>query len=275
MFDARVQLANIPEVAAQTARMVRAMRAWPATAWQRATYCPDWTAADAIAHLATGADFYAQVITSGRSGEPLLPWGVKDGAEMRQVRLANGRKLIEAGAAALVDGFEREAAMFQEAITSLQEAELARTAWHPRGLVPIGSWIGMRLNELVIHNWDVRQPHEAKPYLDTEALPGMMRFLPEMQWQLLSQRLPDGLDGVHVFQGTNTAWAFHVQGTTVTYVPEAPVASDTQIRGDDELLILLTMGRSDVETALQSGALALTGDAAQGRQVCDTLFRSF
>ena len=226
VFDARVQLANIPEVAA-------------------------------------------------RSGEPQLPWGVKDGAEMRQVRLANGRKLIEAGAVALVDGFEREAARFQEVITSLQEAELSRTAWHPRGLVPIGSWIGMRLNELVIHDWDVRQPYEAVPHLDAEALPGMMRFLPEMQWQLLSQRLTDGLDGVHLFRGTSRAWAFRVQGTTVTYIAAAPMASDTQIRGDDELLILLTMGRSDVEAALQSGAIALAGDATQGRQVCDTLFRAF
>ena len=41
-----------------------------------------------MAHLATGGDFYAQVITSGRSGEPKFPWGANSPAEVREARQA-------------------------------------------------------------------------------------------------------------------------------------------------------------------------------------------
>jgi hypothetical protein len=67
-FNAREQLAHIPVIANETARMIQTFRSWPQSYWSRPTYCPGWTAADAVAHLATGGDFYAQVITSGRSG---------------------------------------------------------------------------------------------------------------------------------------------------------------------------------------------------------------
>ena len=59
-LTAREQLANIPVIANETARMVQALRSWPQSYWSRPTYCPGWTAADAVAHLATGGDFYAQ-----------------------------------------------------------------------------------------------------------------------------------------------------------------------------------------------------------------------
>ena len=56
-LNAREQLANIPVIANETARMVQAFRSWPQSYWSRPTYCPGWTAADAVAHLATGAIF--------------------------------------------------------------------------------------------------------------------------------------------------------------------------------------------------------------------------
>ena len=61
-LNAREQLANIPVIANETARMVQTFRSWPQSHWSRSTYCPGWTATDAVAHLATGGDFYAQVI---------------------------------------------------------------------------------------------------------------------------------------------------------------------------------------------------------------------
>jgi hypothetical protein len=39
-----------------------------------------------------------------------------------------------------------------------------------------------------------------------------------MQTQFLSQCLGDGLDGVHVLRAGDTAWAFCIQGKTVTYL---------------------------------------------------------
>ncbi|GIX49549.1 MAG: hypothetical protein KatS3mg131_3760 [Candidatus Tectimicrobiota bacterium] len=274
-FDAREQLANIAVVADETARMARDFRAWPEAHWWRQTYCPGWNAADVVAHLATGADFYAQVITAGRAGTPQPPWGVADVAAFRQRRAAEARRLIEGGPAALLEGFERQAATLQEVLTSLQEADLGKVAWHPRGLVPIGCWVGMRLNELVIHDWDIRQPHEAAASLSPTALPAMLTVLPELQQQFLEQRLANGLDGVYILRTGEAAWAFMIQGTTVTYHAAAPPQFDACLSADAETLILLTMGRADMTAKRQSGALAITGDVEKGQRLCEVLFRTF
>ena len=68
VFDTKTQLANIAVVASETTRITQALQGWPETRWQWPTYCPGWLAADAVAHLATGGDFYAQVIAAGRQG---------------------------------------------------------------------------------------------------------------------------------------------------------------------------------------------------------------
>src|SRR5262245_57363631 len=117
-FNAREQLANIPVIANETARMVQMFRSWPQSYWSRPTYCPGWTAADAVAHLATGGDFYAQVITSGRSGEPKLPWGANSQEEAREGRQAAVQKLLDGGPAALLAGFEQVGAKLQAVLES-------------------------------------------------------------------------------------------------------------------------------------------------------------
>ena len=269
------QLANIPVVAAQSAHMVHTFRAWPQAYWSRPAFCPGWSAADAVAHLASGGEFYAQVISAGRSGTPQLPWGASTATEFREARQAAVRQLIDAGPAALIEGFARSAARLQEVLESLQEADLAKAAWHPRGLIPIGSWIGMRLIELGAHDWDIRQPHEAQAYLSPTVLPALVGVLPDLHAQFLHQRLSGGLDGVYTLCADEVAWGFTVHDKTVTSHANAPEASHTCLSADAESMVLLSLGRADMEAKIQSGALALRGDSAKGRQLCAILFRAF
>ena len=274
-FNTREQLANIPVVGRETARLVQALRSWPQSYWSRPAYCPGWTAADAVAHLTMGGDFYAQVIAAGRSGEPTFPWGVNTPAAFREVRQAASQKLINGGPTALMEGFEQKGAQLQAVLESLQESDLARVARHPRGLIPIGLWIGMRLIELSAHDWDIRQPYETPPHLSPGALPALLGAIPEMQLQFLEQRLSEGLDGVYVLRAGDAAWGFTVHGKTVTYQAAAPTSCDASLSTDAESMILLTLGRADVAAKLQSAALTMTGDAGKGQQLCATLFRSF
>jgi uncharacterized protein (TIGR03083 family) len=272
--DLQTQLGNIAAVASETARMAEAFRRWPVAYWQRPTYCPGWQAADAVAHLATGGDFYAQAIAAGRRGAPELPWGARDAAGARAARAEAVNQLMAAGPAALVAGFEQGAAKLQDILTSLRPDELSRVAWHPRGLTPIGRWIGMRLNELVIHDWDIRQPHEANAGLAPTALAPLLTVLPEFHRQFLERRGTDGMDGVYGIRAGTASWAFTIRGTTVSYAAPPPAKCDAWVSADADSLILLSMGRADVAAKRQSGALTITGHAAQGQQLCATLFRS-
>ena len=273
-LDAQVQ-DRIAVVASQTALMTQAYGEWSETDWQRGTFCSGWTAADAVAHLVTGADFYTQVITSGRTGTPGKPWGVTNVEEFRVARGDAGKKLTAAGPAAVLQAFSESGASLQAVLESLQDRELSELAWHPRGLVPIEGWIGMRLIELGIHDWDIRQPHEPNAGLSPTVVPALLAALPDMQTQFLTQRAGSDLVGTFGFQAGDASWGIRLDGGAATYLPEAPSDGDARLHADAESMILLTMGRADLEAKRSSGALAVTGDADKGQQLCATLFRAF
>lgn len=273
-LDAQVR-DRIAVVAGQTALMAQAYGEWSEADWQRDTFCAGWTAADAVAHLVTGADFYTQVIESGRTGKPGKPWGVTNVEEFRVARGDAGKKLTAAGPAAVLAAFSDSAATLQAVLESLQEEELSELAWHPRGLVPIAGWVGMRLIELGVHDWDIRQPHEPDAGLSPAVLPALLAVLPDMQTQFLSQRAGDDLAGTFGFQAGDASWGIRLQGGTVSYLPEAPSDSDACLRADAESVILLTMGRADLAAKQASGALTVTGDTDRGQRLCATLFRAF
>lgn len=275
-LNARAQLANIPVVANETARMTQAFRSWPQSYWSRPAYCPGWTAADAVAHLATGGDFYAEALTLGRSGEPKLLWGASSMEEFRAVRQAAVQKLLDGGPTAIIAGFEQAGAKLQAVLESLQESDLAKVARHSRGgLIPLGSWIGMRLLELSAHDWDIRQPHEPDAHLSPTAIPALLSGMPELQLRLLRLRVTEGLDGVYALSAGTASWGFMIQGKSVTTLDQGahPAKGDASLSTDPESMILLTVGRAEVTEKLQSAALTITGNIEQGKQLCATLFR--
>lgn len=266
-------LTHVPAIARQTAAMLQTYRSWPASFWERPTFCPGWKAVDAIAHLATGGDFYAQVIAAGRRGTPSLPWGAADAAGFRTARGAAAQQLIAGGPTTLMAGFEQGAARLQAELESLRPDELGNMAWHPRGLVPIGGWIGMRLTELGMHDWDIRQPHETPAHLSATVLPALLQSLPGMQQQFLQQRNEE-LAGVFGVQAGEASWGFTVQGKNVTLHPTPPATCDSRLSADVESMILLSVGRADVEAKRSSGTLNIQGDQAKGQQLCAMLFRA-
>ncbi len=273
-LEARVQ-DRIAVVASQTALMAQAYGEWSEADWQRDTFCSGWTAVDAVAHLVTGADFYAQVIESGRTGKPGKPWDVTNVEEFRVARGDAGKKLTTAGPAAVLQAFSDSAAALQAVLESLQDRELSELAWHPRGLVPIDGWIGMRLIELGIHDWDIRQPHEPDAGLSFIVLPALLEVLPDMQTQFLGQRASDDLAGTFGFQADGVAWGIRLHEGAASCLPDMPSDCDVCLHANAESMILLTMGRADPGAKRASGALTVTGDFETGQQLCATLFRAF
>ena len=266
---------QIAVVGRQTEVMARAYGEWSESDWQRDTFCDGWVAADAVAHLVTGADFYTQVIESGRTGTPDKPWGVTNLEEFRAARGDAGKKLMAAGPTALLQAFSDSAAALQSVLESLQDGELSELAWHPRGLVPIRGWIGMRIIELGVHEWDIRQPNETDAGLSPTVLPGLLEVLPDMQAQFLGQRAGADLTGTFGFHAGDKAWGIRLQDGTASYLPQVPSNCDAGLYADAESMILLTMGRVGLEAKQASGSLSVTGDADKGQQVCATLFRVF
>ena len=175
----------------------------------------------------------------------------------------------------MLRAFSESAAALQAVLESLQEKELSELAWHPRGLVPIRGWVGMRIIELGVHDWDIRQPNEAGAGLSPTVLPALLEVLPDMQAQFLGQRAGADLAGTFGFHAGDKAWGICLQDGATSYLPQIPSDCDASLHTDAESMVLLTMGRVDLETTRAGGSLSVTGDAVKGEQLCATLFRAF
>jgi hypothetical protein len=171
-------------------------------------------------------------------------------------------------------GFEQGAQRLQAVFETLQATDLGKVAWHPRGLTPLGGWIGMRINELAMHDWDIRQPHEPAAHVSSILLPALSTILPEMQARFLRRRLAGASDGVYVLQAGPAAWGFTIKGSAVTDHATAPASYDACLQADAEHMVLLSMGRADAAACRQSGTLTLHGDVDKGLGLCAVLFRA-
>ncbi len=274
-FKPQEQLSHITLIAQQSAQMSANYHTWSPSMWQRMTLCSEWKAADIVAHLATGADFYTAVLHAARQGGEPRPWGVTSVADIGQRRAAVMQELLASGPAGLISGFEQAAARLQDVLTSLKIDDLALPAWHPQGPLATGRWVGMRLFELALHELDIHRPHEVNFPLSPLALPALLSSLPEIHLRFLELRLSDGFDGTHVFQAGDTIWALMIDGTAVTYQEEEPTVWTTWLQTDVESAILLTFGRLSCADLIQNDALSCMGNDEIAQGLYNVLFQPY
>jgi uncharacterized protein (TIGR03083 family) len=109
----------------------------------------DWTVAQVLSHLGSGAEIATAVAAAARAGDPV------PGQEFNQGVWDRWNAL---GAAEQAAGFVERNDAFVALVESLSPAELDGTrvdlGFLPAPL-PLPSFLGMRLNEATLHGWDV------------------------------------------------------------------------------------------------------------------------
>ncbi|MBI3024750.1 MAG: maleylpyruvate isomerase family mycothiol-dependent enzyme [Candidatus Tectomicrobia bacterium] len=148
--------ATIEAIGREYPRIAAWFRAFSGADWARPTFCPGWSAAKAAGHLAFGAEFFAEAITNGLKGYVGLPYGAGSWEEFMRIRDAKAEEIGRLSGAALVDRFESNMAAVVKLFRSLAPEDYERPAWHRRAVFPIRRFIFSRLNELLLHEWDIR-----------------------------------------------------------------------------------------------------------------------
>ena len=276
-FDPDEQLSIIPTVAALSAHMIETFTQWSDVDWSRDSYCAGWTRADVVAHVTTGTDYRAQVLKLGLADNPIFPWGATSLNEVRTIRAKAVETLCRSGPEGLLQGFASAVHEHQEVLTSIQQSDLAKMARYPRGLVPIGEWIGMQLIELIVHDWDMRKPDDPLARLTPFAVEPVLKLLPETQMRFLSHRLADShsialRDGCYRIRAGLRGWTFCVQNQNVTYEAELHPSYRTGFHTDPETLILLTLGRLDIYSQLAAGTCRFEGNPDIDTSLYDLIF---
>ncbi|MDA0999619.1 MAG: maleylpyruvate isomerase family mycothiol-dependent enzyme [bacterium] len=272
-----VYLSRVSLVRSETARLLKIWRGFGEDDWKTPSFCPGWDAANVVSHVTTGASFYANSVNRALDGLPPEPLYGKDAKEFHALRRQKGEELMALPRGEMMDAFDSSAAEVQKALERIQAGDLEKLGYHPRGLVRLDAWIGLRLVEMVVHDWDIRRGRDSSARVETQGVEGMLAFIPANQARFFGWREKPPFEGRFLFRSKSpeAAWSLRVSGEKAEESPDTAGAFDAEIGADGEAHLLLIFGRAEREAMKKADRLQVSGNVDLAMKLLDVLYTKY
>ena len=238
-----------------------------AAAWSRPSACAGWTVGDVFAHLTQGAQTWSEGITRAVAGDASPPPGQQPlrpgerGSESTAQRAIAFRQ--EMGEEALQHAFTTGYQRLHQVLSGLQAADWDKPCFHRRGILPVYDYVGLRLQELTIHGWDIRSAFDAGATVSERPLPVLLGIA--QRWLSNTFRPDPRLTAP-------LRYRFDTHGPTplrqdvlvsqedMQITPMTEGNADVTFRCSTGDYLLLVYGRLSLDQAVHTGRLTIAGD---------------
>jgi uncharacterized protein (TIGR03083 family) len=247
--------------------------------WSRPSACAEWTVGDVVAHLTQGARTWSEAITRAGAGDCAPPPGQPPLRPGERGSAATAQRAIDfrqgMGEAALLQAFVSDYQRLHQVLLDLQSEDWDKPCFHRRGVLPIRDYVGLRLQELAIHGWDIRTAFDDTATLSERSLPVLVGLA--QRWLSNTFHPVPGLS-------VPVRYRFDISGPaplrqdvllsqdSFHLVPAADSGADVTFRCHTGDYILLVYGRLPLGRAIDTGRLAMEGNRAQAF-LFNTLFQ--
>ena len=235
--------------------------------WSRSSACAGWTVGDVVAHLTQGARTWSEAITRARAGDFNPPPGQPPLRPGERGSAATAQRAIDfrqgLGEAALLQAFVNDYQHLHQVLLELQSEDWYKSCFHRRGILPIRDYVGLRLQELAIHGWDIRTAGDDTAVLSERPLPVLVglaqrwlsnTFHPAPRLSAPVRYRFDVSGPVPIQQDVLVSQdSFHL-------VPVADIGADVTFRCNTGDYILLVYGRLPLDRAIDTGRLEIEGN---------------
>ena len=144
----------------------------------RQSACAAWTVRDVAGHLTNRAERQIASMTRARQGDASPPPGFTPPSSNRAMSAANADADIAYARGLgndLLPAFEQQYRALHALLDSFAGAEWHRPCWHPRrGTMTAREYVSQRIQELAIHDWDIRSAFDADAGLHPDAVPVLL-----------------------------------------------------------------------------------------------------
>ena len=247
----------------------RRLSEWPAETLNGPSACSEWDVGTVAAHLAGGAVRQREALLRGLAGEGGPPEGESEmptADQVQQANAVNNAEMRREWGDALLDNFQQ---WYQELDDTLRDwTDWSIGCWHRRrGTISASSYLDLRIQELVIHDWDMRSGGTGEGELDAH---GAVALLPgsEMWYQLCFRpTAPLTTPVAYRFEvrgdgGASLSHDVVVTGDTFSIEPCAPDRRpDLTVRCDAGTYLLCLYNRVDWNTAKRAGRVRVSQTA--------------
>jgi uncharacterized protein (TIGR03083 family) len=248
-------------------------------AWSRPSACAGWTVGDVFAHVTQGADTWSETITRAIAGDANPPPGQRllrpgeRGSEVTAQRAIALRQ--EKGEKALLQAFAAGYERLHQVLLGLQPADWDKPCFHRRGILPTRDYVGIRLQELAIHGWDIRSAFDEAAPLSARPLPVLLERAQRWLANTFSPAASVPAPLRYRFDLSGPAAVRQdvlVSQDGFRIEPVADTRADVMFRCDTGNYVLLVYGRLPLERALGTGRLTIDG-SRELASLFNTLFR--
>jgi hypothetical protein len=168
--------------------------------------------------------------------------------------------------AALLQAFVNDYQRLHQVLLDLQPEDWDKPCFHRRGVLPVCDYVGIRLQELVIHGWDMRMAFDAAATLSERPLPVLVG---------LAQRWLSNTFRPVAQLAASVRYRFDVSGSaplrqdvlvsqeSFHLVPAADSGADVTFRCNTGDYILLVYGRLPLDRAVDTGRMEIVGNREQ------------
>ena len=245
----------------------RRLAAGTAAALDGPSACSEWDVGTVAAHLAGGAVRQREAMLRGLAGEGGPP---DDGApstpdQVQQSNAVNNAQMRAELGDGLLDNFQQRYQELDEMLRGWSDWSIG--CWHRRrGTMPAGSYVDLRIQELVIHDWDMRSGGTGDGELDAE---GARALLPASEmWHELCFRPTAALTTPVVYRfeiGDDGGELCHDVVVTGDAYAIEPCSDDRRpeltVRCDAGTYLLCLYNRVDWNAAKRAGRLRVSQTA--------------
>ena len=266
---------------------------------RRPSACAAWSVRDVAGHLTNRAERQIASMTRGRRGDASPPPGFTPPASNQAMSAANADADI-AYAQSLGDNLIPEFRRLYSELAALLDTfagpEWRAPCWHPRrGAMTAREYVSQRIQELAVHDWDIRSAFDPAAALHPAAVPTLLgmsagwlraayhpapnppRYTARYRFNL-SSAAPDTAPADAIAAPANAAGIVSADTATVDvaagpetaaaaishtpdaglHPPGAAIHLTVSCPANDYLL--LAYGRLSAERALATGRMSISGD---------------
>ena len=264
---------------AEVSQLQEVMAGFDSAAWSRPSACAGWTVGDVMAHLIQGASSWCDVIARAVAGDTSPPPGQQAlrpgerGSELTAQRAVAFRQ--EVGDTALRTAFTEGYQQLHQVLLGLHATDWDKPCFHRRGILPLRDYVGLRLQELTIHGWDMRSAFDAAATVSEGPLPVLVGIA--QRWLANTFRPAPGLTAP-------VRYRFDIAGPVPIHqdvlvsqdgfqtTPVANSTADVTFRCTTGNYLLFVYGRLSLERHADSGRLQVEGNRQQAA-LFSALFR--
>ncbi|HEU0020810.1 MAG TPA: maleylpyruvate isomerase N-terminal domain-containing protein [Dehalococcoidia bacterium] len=259
-------------IKSESERLKQYLNSLPPAALERPSPCELWNVAEVIAHLVWFAETYGGMMERGLRGDtsptegfPTVP-GTLKGPEVDQLygqgAITRRRTLGEN----LLSAFRQTYNWLNEMLQGIGPEDWEKPCYHTRGIRPVSSFLPTIIQELAVHEWDIRSSVEPSTPLSAKSIPVLMERLPRNRrpWTLpFPTSSPSSGLGRYRFHLSGVAggnWDVVVEGDKARMETSREGAAGLNLRGATDTFILLMYGRLKLGPTIASGRLTAEGN---------------